>query len=297
MLGRGAACADVHKGMVGTDACDGPYHVPSCLLRRRRLRFKILLPLVLLLLLLAVFLGVPRIRHAADPDALWRILTTHCLATDRPRAADCVAVWPQPQLRSVVFKDNHGDFQFLLLPMDRITGIEDARALRADAPNYFAAAWDARGFVERALGRPLPRQYLSLALNSPHGRSQEQLHIHVDCLHPQIRRELDAMQAQIGAAWRPLPQPLLGHRYLARRVPGETLSANPLRLLAEDLPAGETMHDYSLVVVGDANPAPGFVLLATRVDPATGNRASGEELQDHACGLVTGAEQVLPGVR
>ncbi|MCC4595122.1 CDP-diacylglycerol diphosphatase [Xanthomonas campestris pv. phormiicola] len=260
------------------------------------MKFRSLLPLVLLLAL-AACLSVPSVRHAADPDALWRILNAHCLAADAPRAADCVAVWPQPQRRSVVLKDSHGDFQFLLLPIERIVGIEDPRALQADAPNYFAAAWDARIFVERALGRPLPRQYLSLALNSPHGRSQEQLHIHVDCLHPQVRRELDDMQAQVGAAWRPLPQPLLGHRYLARRLPGEALTANPLRLLAEELPAGEAMRDYSLVLVGDAGPAPGFVLLATRVDAASGNRASGEELQDHACGLVTGAQQVLPGVR
>jgi CDP-diacylglycerol pyrophosphatase len=260
------------------------------------LKFRSLLPLVLLLVL-AACLSVPRVRHAADPDALWRIINTHCLAADVPRAVDCAAVWSQPERRSVVLKDNHGDFQFLLLPIDRITGIEDPRLLQAGSPNYFAAAWDARIFVERALGRPLPRQYLSLALNSPHGRSQEQLHIHVDCLHPQVRRELDAMQAQVGTAWRPLPQPLLGHRYLARRLPGEALSANPLRLLAEGLPAGDALRDYSLVVVGDASPAPGFVLLATRVDAASGNRASGEELQDHACGLVTGAEQVLPGVR
>jgi CDP-diacylglycerol pyrophosphatase len=293
MLGRAAARADVHKGMVGTEG-SGPYHGALCLLRRGRLKFRRLLPSVMLLSLVGC-LGVPRIRHATDSDALWRIVSTHCLAAGAPRAADCVAVWPQR--RSVVLKDSHGDFQFLLLPIDRITGIEDPRALQADAPNYFAAAWDARVFVERALGRPLPRQSLSLALNSPHGRSQEQLHIHVDCLHPQVRRELDAMQAQVGAAWRPLPRPLLGHRYLARRLPGAALSANPLRLLAEQLPAGETMRDYSLVLVGDASPAPGFVLLATRFDAATGNRASGEELQDHACGLVTGAQQVLPGVR
>ncbi|MFN4162526.1 MAG: CDP-diacylglycerol diphosphatase, partial [Stenotrophomonas sp.] len=36
---------------------------------------------------------------------------------------------------------------------------------------------------------------------------------------------------------------------------------------------------------------------ATRVDPATGNEASGEELQDHACAAVTGADGPLDGVR
>jgi len=30
---------------------------------------------------------------------------------------------------------------------------------------------------------------------------------------------------------------------------------------------------------------PGFVVLADRADAATGDRASGEELQDHACAV------------
>ncbi|MEE7547689.1 CDP-diacylglycerol diphosphatase, partial [Xanthomonas sp. Kuri4-1] len=42
---------------------------------------------------------------------------------------------------------------------------------------------------------------------------------------------------------------------------------------------------------------PGFLLLATRRDAASDNRASGEELQDHACSLLTGAGRVLEGVR
>ncbi|HBK45216.1 MAG TPA: CDP-diacylglycerol diphosphatase, partial [Xanthomonadaceae bacterium] len=182
-----------------------------------------LLPLLVLLVLLVLLLlgacaGTPRIRHAADPGALWRIVNAHCLAADRPRALDCVAVWPQPQRRSAVLKDAHGDFQYLLLPIDRVTGIEDPQLLQPGSPNYFAAAWQARSFVEQALGRQVPRRYLSLALNSPHGRSQEQLHIHVDCIRADVRGELDAMAAEADEAWRPLSRPLRGHRYLARRV-------------------------------------------------------------------------------
>ena len=87
--------------------------------------------------------------------------------------------------------------------------------------------------------------------------------------------------------------------YLARTLPGDTLNEDPIRLLASAIPADASLRDYSLVVAGAQldEGQPGFVLLATRQDAATGNRASGEELQDHACGLVTGARKVLPGVR
>ncbi|MGH8045171.1 MAG: CDP-diacylglycerol diphosphatase, partial [Stenotrophomonas sp.] len=42
---------------------------------------------------------------------------------------------------------------------------------------------------------------------------------------------------------------------------------------------------------------PGFVLLATQADLEAGHQASGEELQDHACAVLTGAADALDGVR
>ncbi|WP_115527595.1 MULTISPECIES: CDP-diacylglycerol diphosphatase [Xanthomonas] len=252
------------------------------------------------LLLLAGCAAAPPapVRHPSDPDALWRIVSTRCLA-EAPRPPDCAAVWSDPARRAVLLKDRHGSFQYLLVPSVRVSGIEDPALLRADAPNYFASAWDARSFVAQALQRPLPRQYVSLALNSPHGRSQDQLHIHIDCLRPDVYAALQRQRTEIGPEWRALAEPLLGHVYLARTLEGTALEQDPIRLLADALPADASLRDYSLVVAGAQlqDGRPGFVLLATRQDARSGNCASGEEVQDHACGLVTGATQVLPGVR
>ncbi|MFH7428718.1 CDP-diacylglycerol diphosphatase, partial [Pseudomonas syringae group genomosp. 7] len=77
-------------------------------------------------------------------------------------------------------------------------------------------------------------QRASLALNSPHGRSQHQLHIHVDCLRADVLRALDTHAAAVGSRWAPLPVLLRGHQYQARLLPGEELTANPLNLLAYD---------------------------------------------------------------
>jgi CDP-diacylglycerol pyrophosphatase len=240
---------------------------------------------------------LPPAKPTANPDALWSIIQRDCADDGAPRGS-CLAVSADAHRRDVLLKDSHGHFQFLVLPLDRVSGIESPTLLRADAPNYFAAAWAARSHTERALGRPLPRDVASLALNSPHGRSQHQLHIHVDCLRADVMTQLHRLQPAIGTAWQPLPEPLRGHAYLARGLPGAELTANPVRLLADYLEDPTDLGNWSLVVAGktDVAGAPGFVLLATRLDLEAGNKASGEELQDHACAALTGAAGPLDGV-
>jgi CDP-diacylglycerol pyrophosphatase len=68
-------------------------------------------------------------------------------------------------------------------------------------------------------------------------------------------------------------------------VMGDELIANPFLLLADGVPgARAAMGKHTLVVVGATFAgAPGFVILDDQADPATDDRASGEELQDHNC--------------
>lgn len=240
---------------------------------------------------------LPPAKPLPNPDALWGIIQRDCAGDAAPRGS-CLAVSAEARRRDVLLKDSHGRYQFLVLPLDRVSGIESPALLRADAPNYFAAAWVARSHTEQALGRPLPRDVVSLALNSPHGRSQHQLHIHVDCLRADVMTQLHRLQPAIGTAWQPLPEPLRGHAYLARYLPGAELTANPVRLLADHVENPADIGNWSLVVVGqtDTTGAPGFIVLATRLDLETGNKASGEELQDHACAVLTGAAGPLDGV-
>ncbi len=185
------------------------------------------------------------------------------------------------------------------MPLDKVSGIENRRLYQRGAPNYFAAAWQARSHTEQALRQPLPRNVASLALNSPHGRSQHQLHIHVDCLRADVLQALDTHAAALGSRWAPLPVLLRGHQYQARLLPGAELTANPLNLLAYDLAGVDDVGQWSLVVAGrdEVQGGPGFILLATRVDAGTGNEASAEELQDHACSVLTGAGASLERVR
>jgi CDP-diacylglycerol pyrophosphatase len=135
----------------------------------------------------------------------------------------------------------------------------------------------------------MPRDTLSLAINSELARTQGQLHIHIDCVRADIRDTLRRERPEIGRRWRPLPVLLEGHRYRAMRVSGSTLAGhNPFKLLAWGVPgAHEDMSRHTLVVVGMqyAHHAAGFVILDDQADPAHGDDAGGEELQDHACAL------------
>jgi CDP-diacylglycerol pyrophosphatase len=102
-----------------------------------------------------------------------------------------------------------------------------------------------------------------------------------------VRQTLAAHTDDIGATWRPFPETLAGQQYRAMSIRADELDGvNPFRLLADGLPAGDSMATQSLVVVGDndADGRPGFVLLAARADGASPGSGHGEDLQDHvAC--------------
>jgi len=240
-----------------------------------------------------VLLSGARSGQAANPDALWNIVHCQCVPDQQQRGdpAPCAAV----DLREgdargyVVLKDIVGATQYLVIPTARVPGIESPVLLAPGAPNYFADAWRERGYTERAAGHPLPRGTISLAVNSAFGRSQNQLHIHIDCIGGDVKAALQRQLAAIGDRWTPLPEPLVGHRYLAMGVLGDALDGtNPFALLADSVPGARTaMGEQTLVIVGAefAGGRPGFVMLTDRVNFATGDRASGEELQDHGCTL------------
>jgi CDP-diacylglycerol pyrophosphatase len=243
-----------------------------------------------LLLFALLAIGAPRPAAAGDADALWHIIHDRCVpdySADR-NPAPCAEVVLPPGAPGgwVVLKDRDGATQYLVMPTQKITGIEDPAVLAPGEPNFFAEAWNARTFFLAKLGHDLPRADISLAINSPYGRTQNQLHIHIDCLRPDVAATLADRLAGIGAEWTALP--LAGHAYRARRLAGPELTDNPFRVLADDPGVGAAgLGTHTLVVVGETFPdgRDGFVLLDDHVDVASGDHASGEELQDHSCAI------------
>jgi CDP-diacylglycerol pyrophosphatase len=224
----------------------------------------------------------------ADPNALWEIVNDRCVPDQEQHGdpAPCadVDLSAGEDKGTAVLKDLVGATQFLLIPSGRVTGIESPELLAPDAPNYFAAAWRARSFVDDRAGWTLPRDWVSLAINSEDARTQDQLHIHVDCVRRDVHEALTRHAAEVGPAWAPFPVPLAGHRYSAIAVAGEDLAVNPFQLLADGVAGARSdMGAQTLVVVGSYGPdgQPGFIVLADHVDVDAGDTAGGEALQDH----------------
>jgi CDP-diacylglycerol pyrophosphatase len=229
--------------------------------------------------------------QAADPSVLWKIVNGKCVPHEQaerdPSPCSDVDVAEGVVKGFVVLKDIAGVAQFLLIPTARISGIEDPAVLMEGATNYWAAAWNARYFVEDRVQTSLPRDAIALAINSSVGRTQDQLHIHIDCIRPDVRAALTAGLDKVGIAWAPFPVPLVGHGYRAIRINQDTLDGvDPFRVLMDGDPATD-MGMHTLVVVGEtfAEGRNGFVLLDDRADLAAGDRASGENLLDHACAI------------
>ena len=244
--------------------------------------------------LLAGLLG-PISAKAADPSALWKIVDGKCVpheqAAHDPSPCSFIDLAQGADKGFAVLKDLNGVAQFLLIPTARIGGIEDPAVLAAGAVNYWQAAWQARTFVEARLQTKLPRDAVSLAINSVLGRSQNQLHIHIDCVRPDVQAILRQNLDKVGTDWTPFPVDLAGHSYRALRIQGDSLSqADPFRLLAEsDRHVAADMGMHTLVVVGATfdDGTDGFVLLDDHADVLAGDFGAGEQLQDHSCRIAS----------
>lgn len=221
-------------------------------------------------------------------QVLWNIVNGKCVpdqqANARPDPCTEVAIGNGVDKGYVVLKDRAGASQYLVMPTRLITGIEDPQLLASGATNYFDPAWRVRRLVDQRLGTTLTRDDVGIAVNSIYGRTQDLLHLHVDCLRIDVRDALHGRLAHIRRTWS-APLTLIGHPYYALRLDGDDrVPTDPFVELARlKVPPAE-MGAWTLVLAGATfSDGPGFVLLAGRTDLAAGFDGSGEELQDHQC--------------
>ncbi|HWK46646.1 MAG TPA: CDP-diacylglycerol diphosphatase [Stellaceae bacterium] len=226
---------------------------------------------------------------SADPDALWKIVHDRC-APHQQQAGDpqpCAAIDLDHGV--ALLKDLVGVAQFLLIPTTRIAGVESPELLTPGATNYWDYAWADRHYVEERLHQTLSRDRLGLAVNSTQGRSQNQLHIHIDCIRADVRDALRQHEAAILPTWSPFPVTLSGHTYAAMRIQAAELGrTDPFVLVADTLPgARDAMPLQTLVLTGAVfkDGTDGFYLLDDHADLASGDPGSGEELLDHDCAV------------
>jgi len=221
----------------------------------------------------------------SDSDALWRILSQECLATEPAQQTNASCVKVDRQQSYVLFKDRRGPHHDLLMPTYPVAGLESEELGREDVPRFMEMAWAERSRLSQEAGIRIPDDYLSFAINSQWGRTQHHLHIHIACLHPSAYETITQLAPGISFDWAPLAEQIEGSHYIARRISRDAFAnVNPIALLNEYLRAEAIpLGNYGLAIMqlqdGD------FVLLATGMNLLAFDLGSAGELQDFECAL------------
>lgn len=224
---------------------------------------------------------------AVDSDALWKIVNLRCVPSQQATGTSeqCTAV--DLNKRYAILKDIVGRSQYLLIPTDRISGIESPRVLDVHAQDYWADAWASRHYVEKSVKRSLPDNQLGLEINSAFRRSQQQLHIHIDCMRGDVSNALARHAHDAPGTWR--WDTLNGNRYRIMRVTALTQVSDPFRLVARDNKGADAMATQTILVTGAGSSAEqdGWLVVnsGTEVDNGSG---TAEGLLDRACRVADG---------
>lgn len=218
----------------------------------------------------------------ADPNALWRIVSESCVpaAQQSQGTGKCTRV--DLQQRYAVLKDIEGPAQYLLIPTDRIQGVESSVLLKEGTTNFWQAAWQARSLVRERVGYPLPEDAIGLEINSASRRSQQQLHIHVDCISPSVVSQLAKHGEAKPGVW--TYGEVDGDRYRMMRVNGPAFDFNPFLIVARDRQGVTAMAKQTIFVSALADGS--FLILNSAID-MPGGTGTAEGLLDHSCGLRT----------
>lgn len=259
------------------------------------------IPALASILALASALAALSAPAVADPgrDVLWAALKT-CVLAKRVanRTFPCLDVDLGGKGRpgSAVLRAPGEPTHVVVMPTDTVPGLEASVLRGPRGVAYWKAALAARPFVSDALKGRLAVAAVGLAVNSARGRSQDQLHIHLDCLRPSVLAAVRAHGRGVRATWAPFPVPVAGDRYLAMRVSAADAERfNPfaaLRTLPGRRPdLRET--SFAALATPHGDPEPGFILLAYRAPGA-----SAEDVMDHSCAAAAaGAAEVRVGDR
>jgi CDP-diacylglycerol pyrophosphatase len=178
----------------------------------------------------------------------------------------------------VIIKDNSArkPRSYLIIPTSRVTGIEDGLVARPPVVDFWQYGW---GQSRTYPGYPAADT--GMAINSELGRTQNQLHIHISCVRPEVKTALE--QAPIGFFPAPpvtLRLPPHDNFYRATKVTGLTGAQSPFLVFQADPQVRDRMGDQSIAVVGSQVAGQFFVLDTQARDGKPGHA---EELLDQTC--------------
>lgn len=223
---------------------------------------------------------------ASDPDFLWNTVNGQCVPAYNSSSQYTPCTLVDEKAGSVLYKADGGNFQYLLLPIEKITGIEDP-ALQSDKTKpYFYQAWLSRALLSAELAElkgAIGEKSISLTVNAINTRSQNQLHIHLSCLSSTASESISGVDMnQIGTTWVDFPQPLGGHTYSARKFTLEELSSVNIFKLVHEL-VQQKGAEMQYTTIGLVNLDKDTFLLLTSSGNESLKVGAETDLQDHSC--------------
>lgn len=224
--------------------------------------------------------------------ALWLVVRSCALARETlGTALPCLVVEPAAERAPgyAILRAPGSPTHVIATPTVPISGIESAAVLRPEAGAYWRAALAARRFVQDGASGPVPLGDIGLAINSERTRSQDQLHIHAECLAPPVLAAARAQDWTGGPGWQPLERPVFSDRFVGRRVSADEIGSGNVFAILSSLPGGRGDSDRqmgtiaAILVPAADERADGYILLASRA-----RRQSIEELLDASCSAASG---------
>ncbi len=234
---------------------------------------------------------------ASDPSrgALWRVVET-CVAAKQTLdvSLPCLRVnlerhgSPGTAVLRLPWRETHT----LVVPTTRLVGIEAAALQQPEAAAYWQSALAVRSLVVEATKGRVHIEDVGLAINSRNGRTQDQLHIHVDCARPEVLTALRQHDAEFGSTWKPLDFLQSLHflhehqRFFGVEIASDRIGTSNIFKRLTHLPSYE--GDLSKVGVAVFSSPPSASRQGFYVIAALGHNSQAEDLLDHACSLARG---------
>ncbi|MEA1834426.1 CDP-diacylglycerol diphosphatase [Methylobacterium durans] len=235
---------------------------------------------------LAILLSTVATPVAAEAgrQVLWVAIQACVLAkrtTGRPFPCLAVDLGTDGRPGTAVLRAPGQPTHTVVVPTSHVVGLEAPELQHERGNAYWRAALAARHHVADALKGSESPGDIALAVNSRGGRSQDQLHIHLDCVRPSVRAALRVYARGIHRTWAAMPIALQGTRFFAMRIePDELESINPFAAIAQLPGRRPDLAQTSFAAInvsGDDLPA-SLILLAYRAKDA-----HAEKLLDHTC--------------
>ena len=214
---------------------------------------------------------------AASRSALWAVVQS-CVLGLTFLCQEVTVPDESNELGYAVINSTHSPTEFLIVPAVQVAGVESPAARSTAGARLWQLAWDQRHRVDDALGRALPRTAVGLAVNSAGTRTQDQLHIHLECVSAKVQRRLASQAPALPGPWTALPKKLAGSHYFIKTVASANLREVNVLEEVVSLP-GATMSKASVAAIGAilSDGQDGFYLLVNF------DNVSSERLLDHSC--------------